>query len=312
MSGKKEIDLIQAVCGGEQFGKIPCKYYNPSTECNLLKKGRKLKDIFKNGKRRRCRPDIKVSMAVKRNLDKYKKYLNDIEHRSKSGWQNSRQVFDSHIGYVSSVLINRLKNKSLDKGHNLAVFQAFINTASEWEVIKVLRQEGVMPEFICGLCIFLSNLKPYVCEREFIPGDGGNEKTNPNYNHNRRPSDHACQEGFKPLEYESCDENNNDGHKTEVPEPLQNRIDYDSLTDIAYAVTILKRRAQGTTLGINRTRYTRQLESWVKRLEFMNEYDTDEAVENELAKYFDVTAKTIQRDFKEIRKYLRKKMSDKL
>ncbi len=301
MSGKKDVDLIQAVCGGEQFSKVPCKYYNPpSTECNLLKKGRKLKDIFKKG---RCDPYNKLCMAVKRNLDKY---LKDIEQHSKS---DSKKIFDSRTIYISLILRGRLENKSLKKGYNLAVLQAVINTSSKREVIKVLRQEGVMPEFICGWCIFLSSSEPYVCERELIPGDGEKEKPNPHYNHIRRPSDHACQKGFRPFEYESGDKNDDE---TGIPEPFQNRISYDNLTDIAYAATLLKRRAQGAKLGITRKRYTRQFESWMKRLGFMYECGTNEAVEEELAKYFCVNTKTIQRDFKEIRKYLRKKMSDKL
>jgi len=172
-------DLIILFCKGEGFGGNCCEHYKIFTkECRLLI-GRKLKEIFKEG---RCEPPIMVKDAVKRNLYNYRDKI----------------APDEYIKPMVFEISERIKQRCLNCP-KLPVLKGYINRAAYTEVIRMLTDEGILPKGECGNCVYLSNSEPYICQREYIIVEGETIE-NPHYGEKKNPSSRLCKEGFEPLQ----------------------------------------------------------------------------------------------------------------
>lgn len=296
------MDLIRLFCAGagHRFGGAVCEYYVSFTgECDLLKQ-EKMERIFEKG---RCDPYNILKSAVKKNLKKYKDLINIQEHKNS----------------VIFILSNRFKDIRLKKGHNLAVLIGYINKASYTEVILLLQSEGLLEKKICGNCIFLSELKPYVCLRENIDvlSNGVQQvKDNPFYQKKRNKID-KCQEGFQSRIFKSVNEFKNrdseDNHKPIIMhEKLRNNGVLDSSLDrieIEKMNQILKKRVIGTKHKNTKKIYKRQHNVFINLYNYISEgYSIRKSIEL-IAKNIGRNVKTIERDISDIRTFLNKEIS---
>ena len=295
------MDLVRLICAGagNRFGEIVCEYYIRLTaECDLLKK-EKLDPIFKNG---RCNPYHFLKLAIKKNLMRYKDVINVQEY----------------VSSMAFVLSKRLKDIRLKKGYNLAVLIGYIKKAAYTEVILFLQNEGLLKKKICGNCIFLSELKPYVCRRENIEviENGVRElKPNPFYLKERNKTD-KCQEGFKPHAFVSInkddDHNAEDNFQSDVSEKLSDHSAVENIGDrleIEKIREILKKRAIDTKHSNTKKIYKRQHNVFINLYHYISEgYSVGEAIQL-IAGKIGKNVKTIERDINDIRTFLTKELS---
>lgn len=295
------MDLIRLFCAGagHLFGGAVCEYYVPLTgECDLLKQA-KMETIFEKG---RCNPYNILKSAVKKNLIKYKDLIDVQEHKNS----------------IIFILSNRLKDIRLKKGHNLAVLIGYINKASYTEVILLLQSEGLLEKKMCGNCIFLSELKPYVCMRESIDvrnNDITQLKDNPFYQKKRIKTD-KCEEGFQSRiiksvnEFTDCD--SKDSPKPIIPEKLKNngmlgrsldRIEIEKINQV------LKKRVMNTKHKNTKKIYKRQHNVFINLYNYFSEgYSIRKTIEL-IAIKIGKNVKTIERDINDIRTFLKKEIS---
>jgi hypothetical protein len=295
------MDLVRLICAGagNRFGGVVCKFYVRLTaECDLLKK-EKLDPIFKNG---RCNPYRFLKSAIQKNLMRYK----DVIH------------VQEYVSSIAFVLSNRLKDIRLKKGYSLAVLIGYIKKAAYTEVIQLLQKEGLLEKKICGNCIFLSELKPYVCRREnieVIENGVKDLKPNPRYLKERKKTD-KCQEGFKPHAFISInrdgDHNVEDNFQSEVSEQLSDLSAVENLGDrleIEKIGEILKRRATDTKQSNTKKIYKRQHNVFVNLYHYISEgYSVRKAIEL-IAIKIGKNVKTIERDINDIRTFLTKELT---
>jgi hypothetical protein len=297
------MDLIRLICAGagNRFGGIVCKFYVRLTaECELLKKER-LDPIFKNG---RCNPYRFLKSAIEKNLKRYK----DVVHV---------QEYASSIAFVLS---KRLEDMQLKKGYNLAVLIGYIKKSAYTEVIQFLQNEGLLEKKNCGNCIFLSEIKPYVCRREnieVIENRVGELKPNPFYLKERNKTD-KCQEGFKPHAFVSINKDDDhsaeDNFKLDVSEKLSDHSAIENIGDrleIEKIGEMLKRRAIDTKHSNTKKIYKRQHNVFVNLYHYISEgYSIRKAIQL-IAIKIGKNVKTIERDIYDIRAFLSKELSYK-
>jgi len=284
------MDLIRQNCAGAENRGIVCKFYVRLTaECDLLKK-EKLDSIFKNG---RCNPFRFVEKAIRSNLKRYKDLI-DVK---------------KHVSSIAFVLSKRLKDVRLKKGYSLAVLIGYIKRAAYTEVIQFLQNEGVLEKKNCGNCIFLSELKPYVCRRENVDAieNGVKElKPNPFYLKERNKAD-KCQEGFKPHAFVSInrdrDHDSTDSYNSEISEKLDNRIEIEEINEI------LKKRTTDTKHINTKKIYKRQHNVFINLYHYISEGYSDRKAIQLIAINIGKNVKTIERDINDIRSFLTKELS---
>jgi len=295
------MDLVRKICAGmeNRFSGVICKFYVRLTaECDLLKK-EKLDSIFKSG---RCNPHRLLKSAIEKNLKRYQ----DVVH------------LQEYVSSIAFLLSKRLKDIRLKKGHSLAVLIGYIKKAAYTEVILFLQKEGLLEKKICGNCIFLSELKPYVCRRENIEviENGISElKPNPIYLKERNKTD-KCQEGFKPRAFISL--NKDDDHTGEdnfqpgVSEKLADVSVVETLGDkleIEEIGEILKKRATEAKHINTKKIYKRQHNVFINLYHYISEgYSVRKAIEL-IAIKIGKNVKTIERDLNDIRTFLAKELS---
>jgi hypothetical protein len=294
------MDLVRLICAGvgNRFGGVVCKFYVRLTaECDLLKK-EKLDRIFKNG---RCNPYRFLKSAIEKNLRRYKDVINIQEY----------------VSSIAFVLSKRLEDVRLKKGHNLAVLTGYIKKSAYTEVILFLQKEGLLEKKICGNCIFLSDLKPYVCRRENIEviENGISElKPNPFYLKERNKTD-KCQEGFKPRALVSLniddDHTGEDNFQPGVSEKLADVSVVETLGDkleIEEIGEILKKRATDAKHVNTKKIYKRQHNVFINLYHYISEgYSVRKAIEL-IAIKIGKNVKTIERDINDIRSFLTKEL----
>ena len=257
------MDLVRLICAGagNRFGGIVCKFYVRLTaECDLLKK-EKLDPIFKNG---RCNPYRFLKSAIEKNLKRYK----DVIH------------VQEYVSSIAFVLSKRLKDVRLKKGYSLAVLIGYIKKAAYTEVILFLQNEGVLEKKNCGNCIFLSELKPYVCRRENVDAIENvvkELKPNPFYLKERNKAD-KCQDGFKTYAFVSInkddDQTGEDNFQPGTSEKLADHSANETLDDrleIEKIGEILKRRATDTKHSNTKKIYKRQHNVFVNLYQYISE-----------------------------------------
>ena len=295
------MDLVRLICAGvgDRFSGVVCKFYVRLTaECDLLK-NEKLDPIFKNG---RCNPYRFLKSAIEKNLKRYKDVINVREY----------------VSSIAFVLSKRLQDIRLKKGHNLAVLIGYINKSAYTEVILFLQNEGVLEKKICGNCIFLSELKPYVCQRENIEvmeNGIGELKPNPFYLKERKKTD-KCQEGFKPHALVSInrddDQTDKNNFQPGTSEKLADHSALETLDDrleIEEIGEILKKRATDAKHSNTKKIYKRQHNVFINLYHYISEgYSVRKAIEL-IAIKIGKNAKTIERDISDIRAFLTKELS---
>jgi len=292
------MDLVRSFCAGvgHRFGGAICKYYVRLTaECDLLKKA-KMETIFEKG---RCNPYNILKSAVKRNLIKYNDLIDVKEH----------------ISPIIFMLLNRLKDIRLKKEHKLPVLIGYIKKASYTEVILFLQREGLLPKKMCGSCIFLSELKPYICLRKNIDvrNNGVTElKDNPFYQKKRSRTD-KCQEGFKSRIFDSVNEyidcDSKDSHKPITPEKLRNNGVLDeslNRIEIEDINQILIKRVIDTKHKNTKKIYKRQHDVFINLNNYISEGYSIRNTIQLIAKKIRKNVKTIERDINDIRVFLNK------
>ena len=295
------MDLVRLFCAGagNRFDGAVCEYYVRLTgECNLLKQ-EKMETIFIKG---RCNPYNILKSAVKKNLMKYK-HLIDVQE---------------YIPSIVFILSNRLKDIRLKKGHNLAVLIGYINKASYTEVILFLQNEGLLEKKMCGSCIFLSELKPYICRREnieVINNGVAQLKDNPFYLKERKKTD-KCQEGFQSHTFLSIngdkDHDSTDNYKLPITEKFEDFSTFeksDNRIEIEELKEILKKRAINTKHKNTKKIYKRQHNVFVNLYHYISEgYSIRKAIQL-IATKIGKNVKTIERDIDDIRTFLNKEIS---
>ena len=295
------MDLVRLICAGvgDRFNGLVCKFYVRLTaECELLKK-EKLDPIFKNG---RCNPYRFLKSAIEKNLKRYTDVINVREY----------------VSSIAFLLSKRLKDIRLKKGYNLAVLIGYIKKAAYTEVILFLQSEGLLEKKNCGNCIFLSELKPYVCRRENIDviENGVKElKLNPFYLKERNKAD-KCQEGFKPHAFVPInkDDNHNgeDNFQAGLTEELADHSAVETLgekMEIEEIAEILKKRATNAKHINTKKIYKRQHNVFVNLYHYISEgYSVRKAIEL-IAIKIGKNVKTIERDINDIRAFLTKELS---
>ena len=295
------MDLVRLVCAGagRRFGGVACEHYVRATgECELLQQST-MEAVFEKG---RCNPRSMMKSAVKKNLARYEDLIYGREYLSS----------------IVFILSNRLKDVRLRKGHNLAVLIAYINRASYTEVIQFLQGEGLLAKKMCGHCVFLSELEPYVCRREHIQvmQDGVMQlKENPFYLKERKTTD-KCQVGFQPHTFFSIDGDKNDDSEGNYNLPPTEKLEHvasvetsEDRIEIEELQEILKRRAINTKHKNTRKIYKRQHNVFVNLYHYISEgYSVPKAIQLIAAK-IGRNVKTIERDIEEIRSFLNKEVS---
>jgi hypothetical protein len=223
-----------------------------------------------------------------------------------------------YVSSIAFVLSNRLKDIRLKKGYSLAVLIGYIKKAAYTEVILFLQNEGVLEKKMCGNCIFLSELKPYICRRENIDviNDGATQlKDNPFYLIERKKTD-KCQEGFQSHTFISMngdkDHDSADNYNTRISEKLEdfstveksdNRIEIEEINEI------LKKRAINTKHKNTKKIYKRQHNVFANLYHYISEgYSIRKAIQLIAAK-IGKNVKTIERDIDDIRTFLNKEIS---
>jgi len=306
MAGPIEKDLIRSVCGsaGDRFGRVSCKYYDTSTgDCHLIKDG-KMDKLFKE--KPRCNPEKMIESSVRKN---YYRYSDDIKPKE-------------YIKSTVFTLLERLKNKSLTKGHNLAVLHGYINQSSYNEVQKILKDEGLLVKKNCGNCIFLSNSKPPICTKaEYIDETSGETKPNPYYGKKRVPSKDTCKEGFKALSvfsinrYEDRNENDNasgNDHAPKLPEELKYEKKAEELLkplDLEKMRIILENRAKSSKQETTKRKYERHHDIFNYHLNLYNKKISETEINRIVAEKINTNEESVRNDMKEIIKYLKSKIS---
>jgi hypothetical protein len=294
------MDLVRLVCAGagRRFGGVACEHYVRATgECELLQQS-PMEAVFEKG---RCNPHSIMKSAVKKNLARYEDLIYGREYLSS----------------IIFMLSNRLKDVHLRKGHNLAVWIGYINRASYTEVIQFLQGEGLLAKKMCGHCIFLSELEPYVCRREHIQvmQDGVMQlRENPFYLKERKTTD-KCQDGFQPHTFFSIDGDKNDDSEGSYNLPPTEKLEHATIEtsedrlEIEELQEILKRRAISTKHKNTRKIYKRQHNVFVNLYQYISEgYSVPKAMQL-IASKIGRNVKTIERDIEEIRAFLNKELS---
>ncbi len=295
------MDLVRLICAGagNRFGGAVCGFYVRLTaECDLLKK-EKLDPIFKNG---RCNPYRFLESAIRKNLMRYK----DIIH------------VQEYVSSIAFVLSNRLKDIRLKKGYSLAVLIGYIKKAAYTEVILFLQNEGVLEKKMCGNCIFLSELKPYICRRENIDviNDGMRQlQDNPFYLKERKKAD-KCQDGFQPHTVVSInidrDHDSADNYNSKISEKFEDLSTLENSDDrieIEEINEILKKRAVDTKHKNTKKIYKRQHNVFINLYHYISEgYSIRKAIQL-IALKIGKNVKTVERDINDIRTFLNKEIS---
>jgi hypothetical protein len=194
----------------------------------------------------------------------------------------------------------------------------YIKKAAYTEVILFLQNEGVLEKKRCGNCIFLSELKPYICRRQNIEviNDGVTQlKDSPFYLKERKKTD-KCQDGFQSHTLISMNKDNDhgsaDNYKSGISEKLTNFSTLEKSDDrieIEEINEILKKRAINTKHKNTKKIYKRQHNVFINLYHYISEgYSIRKAIQL-IALKIGKNVKTVERDMNDIRTFLNKEIS---
>jgi hypothetical protein len=245
-----------------------------------------------------------LESAIIRNLASYKDEVIDLKTDLKK-----------HASTLVFIILKRLQGKRLKNGYNLPVLKGYINRAAYTEVIQFIKKEGLVAKNrLCGSCAYLSELKPYVCQRETIEVivDGGRQpKSNPFYMKERKKTD-KCLEGFQARVSWEKNLDVEGHHESEIPDTLQDAGGIEQSTnrmEIEDIKKLLKARATESRHTNTKKIFKRQYSVFVSIYHYIHEgYSIREAMEL-IADKIGKNVKTIERDFNDIKSFLTKEVT---
>jgi len=221
-----------------------------------------------------------------------------------------------YIDSIAFMIISQIKSTKLSIGHNLATLKGYINKTAYHEILKVLKDEGLIAKKkICGNCIHLSISRPHICLRvsaDPATADNLDYEVNPYFQKNRNKYDPACKYGWKGYAMDSL-ENKFDGSGNIDSElaTSENQVtnseeeSFSNRSDIEEIRNLLRHRKNSALQTSNKTKFKRQYIIFNELEHLFNEgLDSKEAIAkigNQIGK----SDKTIHRDLEEIREFLK-------
>ena len=292
MPEKKQNDVIRFFCEGEdeQFRQISCKYYthNPEKECNILKQYKI--SVFWD----KCRENSFEILyhAVNKHLQRFKEQYEGVDDQENIDFKG---------------MITRLKKQRLRYGFNLFVWHSYVSRACYRELKNLLIRRGQIPSRRkCGNCKYFPEVKPYIC---------------PITKKKRKKTAEPCEEyGWKfsmPMTQTYNDRIDHPEGSEKIPifaermgftndqQPFSTFAD-DRVSDM---MGILKERVKAEPRRKKRERYERQYDIFVNFLDMLSKDISKKEAIRSFARKWRISEKTIQRDIREFRKFLKEKMS---
>ncbi len=296
MDNNKRPDLIESVCGGagkEYSG--PCKYYEKTTHCLLLKTG-KIIEIWKNS---RCISYQILNTAIRKRLSQYKKNYPQLII-------DDDFVEDIDYEKIIKNTANAISKKPLNPP-NLAVWINYLRRTASNHVYN-----QVVPEPRCGFCRYLS--ASGICESKafFI---AGKSQENHYYGEKRNKTDKSCN-GYSPEipEFLSGDEKQDDENESafekyiaESYESMAGWNDVESSViqkDIHYKrLLLLKQRAENENKAKKRMVFMRQYSIYKRLYHLFEEGHTVKEAKRRLMTEYKISKNMLNRDLTELREY---------
>ncbi len=301
MAEKKRNNLIRSVCGGlnRRFRGVTCNYYDCSAiECRLLRK-QQMEEFWQ-----KCRFN-KFKMLYKASAHYLKQF--------KLKYDNIPVDDMEDIDFKG--IINRLEKQGLKEDFTINGWRKYMNKTVYREVKGILVKKGLIPrEAKCGTCKYLPVSKPYVCQKK---------------GENRKKTDHACGEYTPRIDIfisvshnEDSEHNGNQGKNPLESEMI--RAQHENIrtperileekqesNQLPIIKKLLKNRAENTNPGTRERKiYERQYNNIIQLQKLFSKGISEKKALKILADETSVDIKTIQRDLKEIRKFLKKMSTD--
>ncbi len=277
MSLKKQDDLIRSFCEGaiKPLKGIPCKHYIPrDRECRLLKTGKTAEFIKK------CRAST-LEMLYRASV----KYLKMFQQR------HPGLPIDEGTDIDFRQIMERLKKIKLHR-YSLIVWKGYINKVAYNAARNVLVRAGLLPkDSRCGTCRYLPWSEPHTC---------------PKKKEERRKSDPPCEEyRWEAIIPDPIPDDESLANMT-TPEILLREKEEGPL--LSFIIKLLKNRIEDTAPGSkNREIYERQYDIFVSLIHSLSNGTPRTEAVNEIAQKYRIDKRTIQRDIRELREFLKKK-----
>ena len=295
MAVAAKVDLIRTYCGGlgKRFAGVVCDFYiQLSALCRLLEE-EAIGAVFSKG---RCKPNFIVDSAVKRNLNKYKDRIDTEDLKS-------------YTQSIPFIVIEQIKNSRLNVGFNLPTLIGYIRKSVYCEIIQALIKEGVFIRKQCGNCISLTVMKPYICQKEDNIIEGNK---NVFFQKERKRNDKAC-DYYEKIKVFADSEVKSGDDKIDIFETIK-----DETTEIAPEENfyfndirkLMKIRISKTKNENNKKVYKRHYAVIVNLYHYLSHGYSIQKAKQMIAEKLEKSAKTIDRDLKDIREYLPEELSN--
>jgi len=283
MSEFPKIDLVRKYCGGagRRFAGIVCEFYIQITGLCKLLENEKLEFIISKG---RCKPYDHIVSAVKKCV---KKFADMIRTNDLHGYANT----------ISFEVVERIKERKLEKGFNLPTLYGYIRRTAYTEVYNQLINDKDLVRRLCGNCAYLSAIKPYRCQ---CVGDSNGGTQNEKYEVERKKIDKAC-DFFVKIEIEvSYDQNENLSKKLENSENEDAIIEADSKFEYYDLLKLMKKRINDSKSEMKRKALKRHYIVITSLYHYLSYGYSIQKAKEAIANKIKMNVKTIDRDLKEI------------
>lgn len=281
MSVRKMNDLIRSFCEGglEPFEEIPCKYYiRADRECRLLRKGKTARFL------KMCRLST-IEMLYETAI----RCLKMFQRRYPGLPIDEGEDID--FGGIT----DRLKKQKLTQGYNLIVWRGYINKVGYNAVRTALFNRGLLPrDRKCGTCKYLPRSRPYFCPKK--------EEV-------RKKSDGPCRDYAFEAVIPDPFMDDDDLPDITTPETLLTKKEEEKEdSPLSFIIRLMKERTESAAPeSKNREKYERQYDVFASLLHSLSNDVPKATVMKQLAEKYDMDIRTIQRDIRDIREFLRGK-----
>lgn len=284
MSRTLKIDLVRKYCGGagNRFAGIVCEFYIQLTGLCKLLDAKKLENIISKG---RCKPYDHIASAVIKCLKKFADMIRTTD-------------IQSYADSISFNVLERIKEKKLEKGFNLPTLYSYIRRTAYTEVYQQMFKEKDLVRKQCGNCSYLSAIKPYKCQNVGSPNNG---MPNEYFEVERKKIDKACELFIKKDIELSYDRNVNLANEVENIGDEHTIIETENKFEYFDLLKLLKNRINGAKSETKRKTLKRHYIVITSLYHYLSYgYSISKAKET-IAKKINMNVKTIDRDLKEIR-----------
>jgi hypothetical protein len=294
-------DVIDAICGGKgkEYGS-PCDYYEESTRCCILLREGRITEIWEN---KRCISYQILDGAIKSRSKEIKKKFPEL---------TIDEELTNDINFKKIISrIDRSVAKSPLNIPNLAVWINYLKTTASNYI-----SGHVFPKPRCGVCKYLSELDICHLKELFINGE---LQENPHYGNKRKKSDKPCEQGYAPRLPEIVPlKGNGDeilpeivplkGNGDEIGQTGNNtKLIVEHKDSVFHFIKLLKERAEEAEAGSKkREKFMRQYSMFREFYKFLKDNPVAEKPKREFMKKHRITKNMFDRDFKEIREYVKK------